>query len=134
MARHLRGSLIASGSPRDVSKRRFILRQISRRIAVSKMALAGAFAVLIGDPAGRAAWAAQSVSSVDARLIAINIPGASGVAQVGTFLNSPVPPACAHPIPPLFPAYIQPGAVLDPIRILVGSRSNFGDPLATGVG
>ena len=98
------------------------------------MALAGAFAVLIGDPAGRAAWAAQSVSSVDARLIAINIPGTSAVAQVGTFLNSPVPPACAHPIPTLFPSYIQPGAVLDPIRILVGSRSNFGAPLATGVG
>src|SRR5262249_15701754 len=56
------------------------------------------------------------------------------VSQVGTFLNNPVPPACAHPIPTLFPSYIQPGAVLDPNRILVGSRSNFGAPLALGVG
>ena len=31
--------------------------------------------------------------------------------------------ACAHPIPTLFHSYIQPGAVLDPNRILVGSRS-----------
>lgn len=110
----------------------FIMRQMSRRMAVSVMALAGAFAVLNGDPAGRAAWAAQSVSNIDARLIAINIPGASAVAQVGTFLNDPG--ACASPIPNLFPTYIQPGAVLDPMRILVGSRSNFGAPLATGVG
>ena len=108
------------------------MRQISRRMAVSVMALAGAFAVLNGDPAGRAAWAAQSVSNIDARLIAINIPGASAVAQVGTFLNDPA--ACARPIPNLFPTYIQPGAVLDPIRILVGSRSNFGAPLAPASG
>jgi hypothetical protein len=34
----------------------------------------------------------------------------------------------------LFPSFIQPGAVLDPNRILVGSQSNFGAPLAVGVG
>jgi hypothetical protein len=44
------------------------------------------------------------------------------------------PPACAHPIPTLLASFIQPGAVLDPNRILVGSRSNFGAPLAVGVG
>jgi hypothetical protein len=70
------------------------------------------------------------ITNVDARVIAINIPGASAISQVGTFLNNPVPPACAHPIPTLFSSYIQPGAVLDPNRILVGSRSNFGAPLA----
>src|SRR5262249_61739217 len=62
------------------------------------------------------------------------IPGASAISQVGTFLNNPVPPACAHPIPTLFPSYIQPGKVLDPNRILVGSQSNFGAPPAIGVG
>jgi hypothetical protein len=107
------------------------MRQISRRMAVSIITLAAAIAVLDGDAAPRAAWA-RSIPSIDARLIAINIPGASAVAQVGTFLNNR--DACARPIPTLFPSYIQPGAVLDPIRILVGSRSNFGAPLAPGVG
>ena len=74
------------------------------------------------------------ITNVNARVIAIDIPGASAISQVGTFLNNPVPPACAHPIPTTFPSYIQPGAVLDPNRILVGSRSNFGAPLAIGAG
>jgi hypothetical protein len=74
------------------------------------------------------------ITNVHARVIAIDIPGASAISQVGTFLNNPVPPACAHPIPTLFPSYIQPGAVLDPNRILVGSRSNFGAPLAIAAG
>ena len=77
---------------------------------------------------------AQATADIGARVIAVNIPGASAISQVGTFLNNPVPPACAHPIPTLFPSYIQPGAVLDPNRILVGSRSNFGAPLAIGAG
>ena len=64
----------------------------------------------------------------------MNIPGASALSQVGTFLNNSVPRACAHPIPTLFASYTQTGAVLDPNRILVGSRSNFGAPLASGVG
>jgi hypothetical protein len=47
-----------------------------------------------------------------------------------------VPPsvACANPIPSKFPSFIQLGAVLDPSRTLVGSRSKFGAPLAIGVG
>jgi len=44
------------------------------------------------------------------------------------------PGACANPIPSKFPSFIQPGAVLDPKRILVGSGSNFGAPLATNIG
>ena len=64
----------------------------------------------------------------------MNIPGASAVAQIGTFLNVPPLGACANPIPSKFPSYIQPGAVLDPNRILVGSTSNFGAPHAIGVG
>ncbi len=95
--------------------------------------LAVGIALLSGDAASQAVRT-QAITNVDARVIAVNVPGASAVSQVGTFLNNTVPPACAHPIPALFPSYTQPGAVLDPSRILVGSRSNFGAPLALGVG
>src|SRR5215471_1591817 len=98
-------------------------------------------ALAVGIAAGNeAAWqVAQAqvqgpIPNVNASVIATNIPGASAISQVGMFLNNPVPPACAHPIPTLFASYIQPGAVLDPNRLLVGSRSNFGAPLAIGVG
>jgi len=97
------------------------------------MALAAGIVVVDGDAAWQAARA-QAIAAINARVIATDIPGASAISQVGTFLNNPVPPACAHPIPTLFPTYIKPGAVLDPNRILVGSQSNFGAPLATGVG
>lgn len=80
--------------------------------------------------------AAQAIPGINARLVAVNIPGASAIAQVGTFLNgSPPPPQpqqCSNPIPSKFPTYIQPGAVLDPKRLLVGSTSNFGAPTAAG--
>jgi hypothetical protein len=65
-------------------------------------------------------------------VVAVNIPGASAVAQVGTFLNDPR--ACARPIPANFSAFIQPGEILDPARLLIGARSNFGAPLAGGAG
>jgi hypothetical protein len=109
------------------------MRQISRHAALSIMTLAAGIAVVDGDATWRAARA-QELTDVDARVVAINIPGASAVSQVGTFLNVPPPGACANPIPTKFPAFIQLGAVLDPKRILVGSRSNFGAPLAIGVG
>jgi len=95
--------------------------------------LAVGIALLSGDAASQAVRT-QAITNVNARVIAVNVPGASAVSQVGTFLNNTVPPACAHPIPALFPSYTQPGAVLDPSRILVGSRSNFSAPLALGVG
>jgi hypothetical protein len=74
------------------------------------------------------------ILGIAARVVAVRIPGASALAQVGTFLNVPPPGACANPIPSKFPSYIQSGAVLDPNRILVGSTSNFGAPRAIGVG
>ena len=92
---------------------------------------------------GKAAWT-QGIPRLDARVIAINIPGASAVSQVGTFIPGPPTPfgQCflPHPIPGFFlpggnPGdFIKTGAVLDPNRILVGSRSNFGAPLALNVG
>ncbi len=107
-------------------------RNIDGPVALAALVLAGITAVIF-LPAPRDAWA-DEVPNVDARVVAVNIPGASALAQIGTFLNVPPPGACANPIPSKFPSYIQPGAVLDPNRILVGSTSNFGAPRAFGVG
>jgi hypothetical protein len=98
------------------------------------MALAAGVAVADGGATWQAPRAqAITITQIDARVIAIDIPGASAISQVGTFLDAP-PPACGHPIPSNFSPYIQPGKVLDPNRIIVGSQSNFGAPLAIGVG
>jgi hypothetical protein len=108
-------------------------RKIVGRAALVILALPAAIAAGDGLGALRAARA-HEIPSIDARVVAVRIPGASALAQVGTFLNVPPPGACANPIPSKFPAYIQPGAMLDPKRILVGSTSNFGAPRAVGVG
>jgi hypothetical protein len=91
------------------------------------------FAAVHGLGAPRDARA-QQIPNVAARVVAVGIPGASALAQVGTFLNAVAQGACAAPIPTKFPQSVLPGQMLDPIRILVGSRSNFGAPSATGVG
>jgi hypothetical protein len=59
------------------------------------------------------------------RLVAVGIPGAGALSAVGTFHSG-------GPIhdKPAFRAFTQPGAVLDPERILVASTSNFGASLA----
>jgi hypothetical protein len=59
------------------------------------------------------------------RIVAIGIPDASAISAVGTFL----PGGPLHDNP-AFAAYTQPREVLDPVRILVGSTSNFGAPKA----
>jgi hypothetical protein len=98
-------------------------------VIVALAAIAG-----LGGDAARHAALADEIRDVDARIVAVGIPGASAVAQVGTFLNVAPPLACANPIPTKFPTFIRAGAVLDPKRILIGSRSNFGAPLAVGAG
>src|SRR5579872_1300948 len=62
---------------------------------------------------------------LEGRIVAIGIPGASAISAVGSFL----PGGPIHDNPALA-AFTQPGKVLDPARILVGSRSNFGEPVA----
>ena len=58
-------------------------------------------------------------------VIASGIPGAAAITQVGQFLaGGPI-----HDKPALA-ALTQPGRVLDPTRLLVGSTSNFGAPKA----
>jgi len=60
-----------------------------------------------------------------ARILATGIPGAGAVAEVGDFLRgSPLHDNAA------FTPFVQPGAVLDPKRVLVASTSNFGESLA----
>jgi hypothetical protein len=105
------------------------------------IALVGGIAIVDGDATWQAARAqAITVTSIDAQVIAVKIPGASAISQVGTFIPSqPLPPppgqcTLPHPIPTLFASYTNQGKVLDPNRILVGSQSNFGAPLAMGVG
>jgi hypothetical protein len=96
-------------------------------------------AALLGGDAQWQATRAQAITQIKARVVATNIPGASAIAQVGTFI--PGPPiqfgqcTLPHPIPGFSSGdFIKTGAVLDPNRILVGSQSNFGAPLAMGVG
>jgi hypothetical protein len=59
--------------------------------------------------------------AIDGRVVAIGIAGASAVSAVGTFL----PGGPIHDNPALA-AFTQPGRVLDPARLLVGSSSNYG--------
>ena len=67
----------------------------------------------------------EDVPAIDGRVIAIGIPGASAIAPIGTFL----PGGPIHDNPALA-AFTQPGRVLDPTRIMIGSSSNFGAPKA----
>jgi hypothetical protein len=67
----------------------------------------------------------KHVKTLPAQIIAVGIPGASTISAVGQFL----PGGPIHDNP-TFAAFTQPGHVLDPSRILVGSTSNFGAPLA----
>jgi hypothetical protein len=96
-----------------------------------RMLASAAGAAMLNGGLTRRALSKDNIAAADARLIAINIPGASAIAQIGTFLPNG---RCAHPIPSNFPSYVKSGAVLDPRRLLVGSRSNFGAPRAVGVG
>jgi hypothetical protein len=66
-----------------------------------------------------------AINYLNGRLVAAAIPGASAIAPVGTFL----PGGPIHDNPK-FAAFTASGQVLDPARILVGSTSNFGAPIA----
>ena len=90
---------------------------------IIKLSLIALIAAVVSIHGVRADNGNGHVPFLDGRLIAVGIPGVSAVAPVGTFLAS-------GPIPANFPNYTQPGRVLDPKRILVGSTSNFGEPLS----
>jgi hypothetical protein len=126
-----------SGLPTPAHCAALLRQQPKQRINSSSFSsLAAVAAVLAAFTCSATVRSAQAldVGTIDARLVAVDIPGASAISQVGTFLNAVTQGACAAPIPTSFPGFIQPGAVLDPIRLLVASRSNFGAPPAIGVG
>jgi hypothetical protein len=64
-------------------------------------------------------------ATLNGRIVAVGIPGISAISPVGAFL----PGGPIHDNP-AFAAHTQPGQVLDPARILVGSTSNFGEAVA----
>ena len=99
----------------------------SRRAALRAFAAAAAISATAHFTA-RAAAQATPAREIEARVVAVDIPGASAIAPVGSFLTGS---ACGSPIPTNFPGYIQSGAVLDPNRLLVASSSNFGAPIAS---
>jgi hypothetical protein len=105
------------------------MKKSSRYIMVSALAIVAGMTLVSGTTA-----AGQAIQSLNARVVAINIPGASAISQVGTFLNSSQGACGGSPIPSHFQSYVRKGAVLDPNRILVGSQSNFGAPPLTGFG
>jgi hypothetical protein len=85
-----------------------------------------AFGIIVGCSVGIGRADEEGhVKSLNGRLVAVGIPGVSAIAPVGTFL--PGGPIHDNPI---FAALTAPGQVLDPARILVGSTSNFGEPIA----
>jgi hypothetical protein len=90
-------------------------------------ALIAAAAVVLATGAGVTCRADDGPDSpfLEGRVVAAGIPGISAIAPVGTFL----PGGPIHD-KPAFAAYTQPGRVLDPARLLVGSTSNFGESLA----
>ena len=68
---------------------------------------------------------AEAPLVLNARIVAVGIPGAGAVSAVGVF----------HPGGPIrdkpeFAAFTQAGRILDPARVLVASSSNFGAPVA----
>lgn len=75
----------------------------------------------------------ERIPHIKAKVLAKNIPFPSAISQVGIFIVHPE--ACVEgPIPIFFPSYVLPGAILDPSRILVCNKSNFGSPLASDNG
>jgi hypothetical protein len=95
------------------------MERINRRGALQRIVAAGIAA--LGRPG---MVRAVPVQDLRARIVALGIPGASAISPVGTFL----PGGPIHDTKDLA-ACTQSGRILDPARILVGSRSNFGAPL-----
>jgi hypothetical protein len=62
------------------------MRQIGRTTALGLMFVATGVAVLASE-AMRQEARAQAVAGINASVVAVNIPGASAIAQIGTFVS-----------------------------------------------
>src|SRR5215510_15077945 len=98
------------------------MKKISRRNILLVIAFVVGIATVWSFNSGGAEAKKQDLIG---RIVAIGIPGVSAISPVGSFL----PGGPIHDNP-AFAAYTQPGRILDPARILVGSKSNFGAPLS----
>ncbi|HEY4027677.1 MAG TPA: hypothetical protein VGO86_14720 [Candidatus Dormibacteraeota bacterium] len=107
------------------------MSRISRRRALGMLVSAAGAAGVATMGGTRLIFAGEATGDtgeepvLDGRLVATGIPGASAVAPVGRFL--PGGPIHDNPV---LAAFTQPGRVLDPARMLVAGRSNFGAPKA----
>jgi hypothetical protein len=97
----------------SIRTKRFVLAALSAVLVMVGLATLGG--------TGSSTAGATDASFINGRPIAFGIPGASAVSPVGTFL----PGGPIHDNPTLA-AFTQPGRVLDPTRMMVGSTSNFG--------
>jgi hypothetical protein len=98
-------------------------------MCLKKPALPAVAAILVLTSFGITAAAIGHEKSdplaLEGRIVAIGIPGVSAISVVGAFL----PGGPIHDNPALA-AFTVSGAVLDPVRLLVASTSNFGEILA----
>lgn len=102
------------------------MKETSRRNILLIIAFVVGVAAVVGFNVDGAEGKKQDLIG---RIVAIGIPGASAISPVGSFL----PGGPIHDNP-AFAAYTLPGRILDPARILVGNRSNFGAALANPEG
>jgi hypothetical protein len=110
-------------SPVHVKER---VKRITRGRVIVKVAVAaGVAALAVAGATASVAAEQKKAPFIDGRVIAFGIPGASALSPIGKFL--PGSPINSNPE---LAAFTQPGRVLDPTRIVVGSRSNFGAPKA----
>src|SRR5262249_51198291 len=107
-----------SGKFESTSKGGGMIKRLSTVITFASIVAVALTFPIVGADTG-----VGQIAFLEGRLVAVGIPGVSAIAPVGTFLPN-------GPIPLNFAAYTQPGKVLDPTRILVGSTSNFGEPLS----
>jgi hypothetical protein len=99
---------------------------VTRGRAIVTLAVAACIATLtVGATSASVAVEQNEAPFIDGRVVATGIPGASALSPIGRFL--PGSPINSNPV---LRAFTEPGRVLDPTRIVVGSRSNFAAPKA----
>jgi len=101
------------------------MKRLSERNALITIAAALLITAIASINVSKADDEGDNQQTLRGRVVAVGIPGASAISAVGTFL----PGGPIHDNP-AFAAFTMPGRVLDPVRILVGSTSNFGAPVA----
>jgi hypothetical protein len=101
------------------------VKRLWARNTLIMMAAALMITAIASFNVGKADDEGENQQFLRGRIVALGIPGASTISAVGVFLpGGPIHDNAA------LAAFTMPGRVLDPVRILVGSTSNFGAPVA----